>query len=204
VSSLLYRIEFDGPAHILRLTSPDGANRLSRARVLALTVAIDELKKQLSPLIIAGNRHFFSVGADLNEIAALTGPEAYEFSAMGQALMNSIASYPVPVIAAVEGHCMGGGFDLALACHRRIAAPHAVFGHRGAALGLMTGWGGTQRLPRLIGKSGALELFIAAEKISAARALEIGLVDAIADDPVAEALRQGFSGEQGWERLAPT
>jgi enoyl-CoA hydratase/carnithine racemase len=194
VSSLFFRIESGGPARILHLTSPDGTNRLTRACVLALTAALaelkDELKKQPRPLIIAGNPQFFSVGADLTEIAALTGPEAYEFSAMGQALMNSIASYPVLVIAAIEGHCMGGGLDLVLACHRRIAAPHAVFGHRGAALGLMTGWGGTQRLPRLIGKSRALELFIAAEKISAARALEIGMVDAIADDPVAQARRR--------------
>ena len=194
VSSLFFRIEFNGSARILRLTSPDGTNRLTRACVLALTVALaelkDELKKQLRPLIVAGNRQFFSVGADLNEIAALTGPEAYEFSAMGQALMNAIASYPAAVVAAIEGHCMGGGLDLALACHRRIAAPHAVFGHRGAALGLMTGWGGTQRLPRLIGKSRALELFVAAEKVSAARALEIGLVDAIADDPVGAAMSQ--------------
>jgi enoyl-CoA hydratase/carnithine racemase len=187
-------MEPDGAATILRLTSPDGTNRLTRACVLALSAAIDGLQKdeprqQLRPLIIAGNRQFFSVGADLNEIAALSGPEAREFSAMGQALMNAIASYSAPVIAAVEGHCMGGGLDLALACHRRIAAPHAVFGHRGAALGLMTGWGGTQRLPRLIGKSRALELFVAAEKISAARALEIGLVDGIAEDPVAEAMR---------------
>jgi enoyl-CoA hydratase/carnithine racemase len=148
------------------------------------------LYEQPRPLIIAGNRQFFSVGADLNEITALTGPGAYEFSAMGQMLMNSIASFPAPIIAAIEGHCMGGGLDLALASHRRIATPHAVFGHRGAALGLMTGWGGTQRLPRLIGKSRALELFIAAEKISAARALEIGLVDAVAAEPVVEALRQ--------------
>ncbi|MGA7647215.1 MAG: enoyl-CoA hydratase/isomerase family protein, partial [Terriglobales bacterium] len=173
------QIDRHGPACLLRLTSPDGTNRLTRACMLALTVAIGELRRerieQLRPLIIAGNRHFFSVGADLNEIAALTGPEAYEFSAMGQALMNAIADYPDPVIAAIEGHCMGGGLDLALACHRRIAAPHAVFGHRGAALGLMTGWGGTQRLPRLIGKGRALELFTAAEKISAARAFEIGL-----------------------------
>jgi enoyl-CoA hydratase/carnithine racemase len=194
VSSPFFRIESDGPVRILRLTSPDGTNRLTRACMLALTVAVaepnDEMKKQPCPLIIAGNRQFFSVGADLNEIAALTGPEAYEFSLTGQTLMNAIASYPAPAIAAIEGHCMGGGLDLALACHRRIAAPHAVFGHRGAALGLMTGWGGTQRLPRLVGKSRALELFIAAEKVSAARALEIGLVDAIADDPVAEAMRE--------------
>ncbi len=194
VSSRPFQIALEGQAVLLRLTSPDGTNRLTRACMLALTAALAELKaelkEQLRPLIIAGNRQFFSVGADLNEIAALTGPEAYRFSAMGQALMNAIASYPAPVIAAIEGHCMGGGLDLALACHRRIAAPQAVFGHRGAALGLMTGWGGTQRLPRLIGKSRTLELFIAAEKISAARALEIGLVNALADDPVAEALRQ--------------
>ncbi|MGA2966698.1 MAG: enoyl-CoA hydratase/isomerase family protein [Terriglobales bacterium] len=196
--SSFFRIESAGPARILRVTSPDGTNRLTRDCVVALTVTVnhlkdelqDELGNQVLPLIVAGNRQFFSVGADLNEIAALTGPEAYEFSAMGQALMQAIASYPAPVIAAIEGHCMGGGLDLALACHRRIAAPHAVFGHRGAALGLVTGWGGTQRLPRLVGKGRALELFIAAEKVSAARALEIGLVDAIAADPVAEALRQ--------------
>jgi enoyl-CoA hydratase/carnithine racemase len=193
VRSFFFRIEVDGPARVLRLASPDGTNRLTRACVLALTAAIadlkDEPKQQLRPLIIAGNCQFFSVGADLNEIAALSAPAAYEFSAIGQALMNAIASYPAPVIAAIEGHCMGGGLDLALACHRRIAAPRAVFGHRGAALGLITGWGGTQRLPRLIGKSRALELFIAAEKISATRALEIGLVDGIADDPIAEAVR---------------
>jgi enoyl-CoA hydratase/carnithine racemase len=198
VSSPFFRIESDGPVRILRLTSPDGTNRLTRACVLALTAAVDHLndelndepKQQPRPLIVAGNRQFFSVGADLNEIATLTGPEAREFANMGQTLMNAIASYPALVIAAIEGHCMGGGLDLALACHRRIAAPHSVFGHRGAALGLMTGWGGTQRLPRLIGKGRALELFIAAEKISAARALEMGLVDAVADNPVAEALRQ--------------
>ncbi len=83
---------------------------------------------------------------------------------------------------------MGGGLDLALACHHRIAAPHTVFGHRGAALGLITGWGGTQRLPRLVGKGRALKMFVTAEKITALEALGMGLVDAIADDPVAEAV----------------
>jgi enoyl-CoA hydratase len=185
-----FRIDSDGAVGILRLTSADGTNRLTRDCVLALTAALDELSRRPAPLIIAGNSHIYSVGADLNEIAALTGPEAYEFSAMGQALMNVITCYPAPVIAAIEGHCMGGGFDLALACHRRIAAPHAVFGHRGAALGLMTGWGGTQRLPRLIGKGRALELLVAAEKVTATRALAIGLIDAIADNPVGEGLRR--------------
>jgi enoyl-CoA hydratase/carnithine racemase len=190
VSAAFFKLESAPPSRLLHLISPDGTNRLTRACVLALTSALDELRDQPTPLVIAGNPHFFSVGADLNEIAALTGPEAYNFSAMGQALMNSVATYPAPVIAAIEGHCMGGGLDLALACHRRIAAPHAVFGHRGAALGLMTGWGGTQRLPRLIGRGRALELFVAAEKVTGVRALQIGLVDALADDPVADALRR--------------
>jgi enoyl-CoA hydratase/carnithine racemase len=191
VESLFFQLESAPSARILRLTSPDGTNRLTSARVQALIEAIEALRDELKnnanqhPLVIAGNRHFFSVGADLNEIAALTGPAAYAFSALGQFLMRTIATYPAPVTAAIEGHCMGGGLDLALACHRRIAAPQAIFGHRGAALGLLTGWGGTQRLPRLIGKARALELFIAAEKISAPRALEIGLVDAVAADPIA-------------------
>jgi enoyl-CoA hydratase/carnithine racemase len=104
--------------------------------------------------------------------------------------MSAIESFPAPVYAAISGYCMGGGLDLALSCHRRIASPNAVFGHRGAALGLITGWGGTQRLPRLIGQARALELFVAAEKVSAAQALRIGLIDGIAEDPIAEACRR--------------
>jgi enoyl-CoA hydratase/carnithine racemase len=116
--------------------------------------------------------------------------DAFAFARLGQQLMNVIAGYPAPVFAAVSGYCMGGGLDLALACHRRIAAPNTVFGHRGAALGLITGWGGAQRLARLIGKGRALQMFVAAETIDAQQALHIGLIDAIADDPVAEAVRR--------------
>ncbi len=85
---------------------------------------------------------------------------------------------------------MGGGLDLALACDRRIASAHALFGHRGAALGLITGWGGTQRLPRLIGKARALQMFLAAEKVHATRGFEIGLVDTVAEDPLMAALEE--------------
>jgi enoyl-CoA hydratase/carnithine racemase len=107
---------------------------------------------------------------------------------MGQQLMNEIENFPAPIYAAIHGYCMGGGLDLALACHRRIASPHAIFGHRGAALGLVTGWGGTLRLPRLVGKVRALELFTAAEKVHAKEALRFGLIDAIAEDPLARAV----------------
>ncbi|MGC2109872.1 MAG: enoyl-CoA hydratase/isomerase family protein [Candidatus Korobacteraceae bacterium] len=185
----LYTIEPNGECVILRLVSNDGTNRLTRARVRALTAALEELARHPpSRLVIAGNVHFFSAGADLNEIAALTGPKALRFAHMGQRLMNAVANFPAPTTAAVHGYCMGGGLDLALACDRRIATPHAIFGHRGAALGLITGWGGTQRLSRLIGKARALQMLLAAEKVQAPRAWQIGLVNAVAEDPLAAAL----------------
>jgi enoyl-CoA hydratase/carnithine racemase len=183
-----FQLEPHPTATVLCLTSPDGTNRLTRACVLALTVQIRELAEQPRPLILTGNYKFFSAGAELEEIVALTGPAAYAFSHMGQALMNAIETFPAPVLAAVSGYCMGGGLDLALACHRRIASPHAIFGHRGATLGLITGWGGTQRLPRLVGKARALQMMMEAEKIHAQEALRIGLVDSLADDPVNAAL----------------
>ncbi len=187
-----FLLELYGGIHVLRLQSADGTNRLTSKCVLSLTDQIGRLARQTQPagLVIAGNDRFFSAGADLAEISALDGPSAYEFSKMGQALMAVIADFPAPVYAAISGYCMGGGLDLALACHHRIASPHAIFGHRGAALGLITGWGGTQRLPRLIGKGRALEMFVAAEKISAKQALRMNLIAAIADDPLAEAVRR--------------
>jgi enoyl-CoA hydratase/carnithine racemase len=148
------------------------------------------MRSAAKPLVITGGAKFFSAGANLAEIQALTGHSAIAFARMGQRLMSAIAQFPAPVYAAINGYCMGGGLDLALACCRRMASPHAVFGHRGAALGLMTGWGGTQRLPQIIGKGRARALFVAAEKIHARDALSIGLVDAIADDPIAEAVRR--------------
>ncbi|MFZ0770527.1 MAG: enoyl-CoA hydratase/isomerase family protein [Candidatus Sulfotelmatobacter sp.] len=181
--------EHDG-AWVLHLQSADGRNRLTRACVLALSALMGELLETPRPLVITGNAKSFSAGADLEEIAALDGPAAYDFSRMGQALMRAVEQFPAPVYAAVSGYCMGGGLDLALACHRRVASRNAIFGHRGAALGLITGWGGTQRLPRLVGKGIALEMFVTAEKIGVHRALEIGLVEAVVDDPVAEALRR--------------
>ncbi len=179
-----FEIQNGDGVRILRLRSADATNRLTRACVCALLEAIPDLVSDPAPLIIAGNTKFFSAGADLSEIAALTAPEAYAFAKLGQALMNAIEHFPAPVYAAIEGYCMGGGLDLALACHRRVASPHAIFGHRGAALGLLTGWGGTQRLPRLIGKARALELFVCAEKLHARQAYVFGLVDFLTSDPL--------------------
>lgn len=183
-----FALEQQATDTVLRLHSEDGTNRLTSQVVRDLHAAVQEFACRPLPLIITGNQRFFSAGADLNEIASLTGPAALEFARMGQALMNAIDTFPAIVVAAIHGYCMGGGLDLALACDLRIASKHAVFGHRGAALGLITGWGGTQRLPRLVGKARALEMFTAAEKIDATHALRFGVVDALADDPVAAAI----------------
>jgi enoyl-CoA hydratase/carnithine racemase len=185
-----FRLRSEGDARLLRFHSEDGTNRLTSGCVGALTDVIRELAKEPKPLVISGSERFFSAGADLNEIAALEAPRAYEFAQKGQALMAAIEHFPARIYAAICGYCMGGGLDLALACHRRIGAPDAIFGHRGAALGLITGWGGTQRLPRLVGKARALEMLACAEKVSAAEALRIGLLDAVAGDPVAAAIEQ--------------
>jgi len=180
---------------ILQLASSDGTNILSLARVTALVGAVERLRSEaesglLKSLIITGNQKFFSAGADLNEIAQLSAAQAFEFSRAGQALTMAVDRFPLPVVAAISGYCMGGGMDLALACDYRIAAPNAVFGHRGASLGVMTGWGGTQRLPRLIGKARAMRMFLLAEMVKAGEALRIGLVDEIVEDPMHAILEQ--------------
>lgn len=174
----------------LTLVSDDGMNRLTRQKVIALHRDIGVLASaSASPLIISGDS-IFSAGADLNEIAQLNGPDAFEFAKMGQALMDAIDSYPEDVYACIRGFCMGGGLDLALACDYRIAGPQTIFGHRGAALGLITGWGGTQRLQRLVGKGRALEMLVVAEKVTAVQALRYSLIDCVAEDPVTEAIRR--------------
>jgi enoyl-CoA hydratase len=185
--------ERDHDCVVLRLVSPAGTNKLGMSSIIALHGVVEELRADaesgsLKRLIITGNDKFFSAGADLNEISQLTAAEAFEFSRQGQALMMALDQFPVPVIAAIRGYCMGGAMDLALACDHRIAAPNAVFGHRGASLGVMTGWGGTQRLPRLIGKARAMQMFLLAEIVAAEEALKIGLVNEIANDPVGAAL----------------
>lgn len=192
-SDQFFRITQEKCCLVLQIISPDHTNKLALPLIVALTKKVEQLRREaesgeLRGLIIAGNDKFFSAGADLNEIARLTGREALTFSRVGQKLTNAVDRFPVPVIAAIRGYCMGGGMDLALACGYRIATPDAVFGHRGASLGLITGWGGTQRLPRLIGKPRALQMFLLAEMVKADDALAAGLINEIHSDPVTRAI----------------
>lgn len=184
-------IRFHHNSSVLELRCDDQTNRLTRSSVLELINTLEALAAGPLPasLILTGNENFFSAGADLNEILQLRGPDAFNFVRLGQRLMSALEAFPAPTFAAIRGYCLGGGLDLALACRFRFAAPNAVFGHRGAALGLITGWGGTQRLTRLIGRAQALQMFTAAAKFYAADALRIGLITKIHENPVSLALK---------------
>ena len=128
-------------------------------------------------VVIAANTRSFATGAAIDEVTAIEATAGRAFSDLGQKVFEQIASYPLPVVAAIRGYCLGGGFDLALACHARVATHDSCVGYPGGILGLITGWGGTQRLPRLTGKAAALEIFLTRERIPATQALTLGVVD---------------------------
>jgi enoyl-CoA hydratase/carnithine racemase len=175
---------------VVRFVRPEVRNPLSNEVLTELEEILTELKAErtIGRLIFTGSENVFASGADLNQIGRLTSDTAGDFGRRGQSLMVRIAELPILTIAAINGYCFGGALDLALACRKRIAGPKATFCHPGAGLGIITGWGGTQRLPKLIGQARALEMFFTASPISAEEALRIGLVDAVAGDPVAASM----------------
>ena len=130
-------------------------------------------------LLTGAGEKAFVAGADIAEMRERDPQEAKQFSREGQRLTSTIESLPKPVIAAVNGYALGGGTELALACHLRFASENAMFGLPEVSLGIFPGWGGTQRLPRLIGRARATEMIISAEKIDAETAREYGLVNRI-------------------------
>ena len=168
---------------IVRIDRPAERNSLSIATLRELDVAVSALIKQknLSAIIFTGTNDAFASGANIGELAALTQADAREFAMRGQNLFQKIADSSQLTIAAVNGYCMGGGLDLALSCDIRCASPNAVFAHPGARLGIITGWGGTQRLPRLIGTARAFEIFATAKRVECPEAYEIGLVSKIGE-----------------------
>ncbi len=173
-----------GSALVVRFTNPEGRNPLSSAVLDHLHEIIDNLERtsDVNTVVFTGSENVFASGANLHEIAALDAETAPAFAVRGQSLMNKIAGLHQTTVAAINGFCYGGALDLALACDLRIASPDASFAHPGAGLGIITGWGGTQRLPRLIGQANTLEMFFTAEPINARRAFVMGLVDAVTDD----------------------
>ncbi len=167
---------------ILTLEHPSGLPRLERSVLRELARQIEWLAGASGFVggVITGSEQAFCAGAELAEITSPLASEALDFAREGQSVMSRVERSVKPVVAAVRGFCMGGGFDLALACRARICAGDALFAHRGATIGLVTGWGGTQRLPRLIGRARAMEIFATGRTIGADEALSLGLVREVA------------------------
>ena len=166
---------------VITFNSPATRNALSTEMQNCLERIVTDLtsRRDVATLIFTGRDNAFLAGANIRELSQLDQRSASAFSERGQRLFQNIAQSGRRTIAAINGFCMGGGLDFALACDIRVAAPNAEFAHPGARLGIITGWGGTQRLPRLIGRTRAIEFFITARRVTATEAFNIGLVDVV-------------------------
>jgi enoyl-CoA hydratase len=165
----------------LTVNRPDKLNALNDELIEELGLAVDELRDRpdVHGVILTGAGRAFVAGADIAGLEKLGPVSAKAFARRGQLVFNRLESLPIPVIAAVNGFALGGGCELAMACHVRIASDAAKFGQPEVKLGIIPGYGGTQRLPRLVGKGHALQLMMTGEVIDAAEALRIGLVNRV-------------------------
>ncbi|UFJ39132.1 enoyl-CoA hydratase [Brevibacillus humidisoli] len=157
------------------------ANALNKSTLTELEAMLDSLEQdqQVKVIVLSGEGRFFVAGADIKEFTALSGDDAEAMAVAGQRVFNRIESYPKPIIAAINGACLGGGLELAMACHIRLAAAEAKLGLPELNLGIIPGYGGTQRLPRLVGRGKATQMILTSEMIGGDEAHRIGLVDAV-------------------------
>ncbi|HEU4983604.1 MAG TPA: enoyl-CoA hydratase-related protein, partial [Acidobacteriaceae bacterium] len=171
----------DGVA-VITLNRPKVLNALNAALLGELDSALDALAVDdaVRAVIVTGaGEKAFAAGADIQELAGLSGLEGQALALRGQEIFSKLEALGKPVIAAINGFALGGGCELALAATIRIAGETAKLGQPEVKLGLIPGYGGSQRLPRLVGKGAALKLLLTGEMISAAEALRIGLVDEV-------------------------
>src|SRR3954470_10522970 len=174
--------EKKGPIAYVTVNRPKVLNALSRQTWVDLRTAFKEAQDdvEVRGVILTGTGDkAFIAGADISELAHITAVDAERSSSFGQAVLNLIENLGKPVIAAINGFALGGGCETAMACTIRIASEKARFGQPEVALGLLPGGGGTQRLPRLVGKGRALQLILSGEIITAQEAYRIGLVNEV-------------------------
>ena len=184
---------------VITLNRQEALNALSSSVLRELAQAFDQVAAgDARALIVTGaGTKAFCAGADIKELTGRSITEQRRDAAFGQSVLARLDVLPMPSIAAINGYAFGGGLELALACTFRVAAPGAKMGLPEIKLGLIPGYGGTQRLPRAVGEARALEMILSGRTVEAEEALRIGLVHRIADgDPVqaAIAFARGFSG----------
>jgi enoyl-CoA hydratase len=165
----------------ITVNRPDKLNALNAATIGELGDAIDEVRRRddIAAAILTGAGRAFVAGADISELAAQSPWQAKQRALRGQEIFRRYETSPKPVVAAVNGFALGGGCELAMSCHLRIASEAAKFGQPEVKLGICPGYGGTQRLPRLVGMGRALQLLMTGEMIDAAEAYRIGLVNRV-------------------------
>ena len=165
----------------LTVNRPDKLNALNAIVIGELGRAIDELvaSEDVGAVILTGAGRAFVAGADIAELSAVSALDGRRLARRGQEIFRRFETSPKPTVAAVNGFALGGGCELAMACHVRVAAEGAKFGQPEVKLGLIPGYGGTQRLPRLVGRGRALQLLLTGEMIDAHEALRIGLVNRV-------------------------
>jgi enoyl-CoA hydratase len=176
---------------LVTIDNPASLNALNAPTLTQLDQVFDQLAgnpEVKGVIITGGGEKSFVAGADINEFLQVTGDTAAGFMARGQRIFDKIEAFDRPVIAAVNGFALGGGNELAMCCDIRIAAENALFGQPEVNLGIIPGYGGTQRLPRLIGPGKAKEIIFADERVSAQEALRIGLVERVV--PKGQALEE--------------
>lgn len=191
-TSLLFAV--DKNIATITINRPDKLNALNKSVMDELNQAVDEVYNNAdikSAIITGAGAKAFVAGADISEFLGLTDQEGMDLARKGQYIFAKIENAPKPIIAAVNGFALGGGCELAMACHFRIAADNARFGQPEVNLGLIPGYGGTQRLTQLIGKGRAIEFLISANMIDANTALQYGLVNYVV--PAAELLNKAIS-----------
>jgi enoyl-CoA hydratase len=184
-------IERDGPVALITFNRPKVLNALNTQTLTELSAAIASCKDDgdVRAIVLTGaGEKSFVAGADINELAVQTPIQGKEHARRGQQIFDAIEQLGKPVIAAVNGFALGGGCELAMACTMRIASDTARFGQPEINLGIIPGYAGSQRLPRLVGKGVALEILLTGDMISAQRAYEIGLVNRVV--PAAELLAE--------------
>jgi len=170
----------------ITINRPEKMNALNLLTLDEIKIAVEQgiSNSMVRGIIITGSgEKAFVAGADISEIAHVEPGQGKKLSENGQAIFFAIENSPKPVIAAVNGFALGGGCELAMACHMRIASDNAKFGLPEVTLGIIPGYGGTQRMTALIGKGKALELMMTADMISAAEAKQIGLVNHVIPQP---------------------
>lgn len=194
-------VERSGAVARIVLNRPKVLNALNRALFVDLDAALDELgdNTEVRAIVLTGaGEKAFAAGADILELAQVSAVEGQQLAANGQRIFNKLENLGKPVLAAINGFALGGGCELAMACTFRIASESAKLGQPEVKLGLLPGYGGSQRLPRLVGKGAALKLLLTGEMIGATEALRIGLVEEVVPAtellPRAEALAGTIAG----------